>query len=120
MIRALRYLSLAVLALGLIALALSNRGMVELRALPPEAGDFLGFAWAVQVPLFLVIFAAILLGLFIGFVWEWLREHRIRSDAARTRREAARLSREVSRLRQDKAGPKDDVLALLDTSGPSR
>lgn len=116
MIRALRYLFLAALAVVMIALALSNRAPVELRALPPEAGAFLGVDWAVQVPLFLVILGGVLLGLLIGFVWEWMREHRLRAEAAQTRREAERLSREVKKLRQDTQGPQDDVLALLDHS----
>ena len=117
MIRLLRYLFLAVLALVLIALALANRDAVALRVLPPEAGDFLGFSWTVQLPLFLVIFAGILLGLLIGFVWEWLREHKIRSTATRATRKATRLEGEVERLRERAQGPKDEVLALLEKPG---
>ena len=120
MMRYLRYLFLAVLGIGLIAVALANRGLVELRALPPEAGEFLGLGWAIQLPLFLVIFASILVGLFIGFVWEGMRDYRLRADAARTRREADRLTREVSKLRETTHGPQDDVLALLDKPGRAR
>lgn len=120
MMRYLRYLFLALLGIGLIAVALANRGLVELRALPLEAGEFLGLGWAIQLPLFLVIFASILVGLLIGFVWEWTREYRIRADAARTRREADRLAREVSKLRETSHGPQDEVLALLDKPGRAR
>ncbi|MDD8022222.1 MAG: LapA family protein [Paracoccaceae bacterium] len=112
----LRLAFLGVLALVLIALALANRDLVTLRALPPEAGDFLGFSWTVQLPMFLVIFAGILLGLLIGFVWEWLREHKIRSHAVKVTRKAATLEREVDRLKAKSEGPKDEVLALLDAS----
>ena len=72
MIRALRLLFLGLLAVVLIGLALANRQIVTLRVLPLEAGSFLGWDWAVQVPLFLVILAGVLLGLLIGFVWEWV------------------------------------------------
>jgi uncharacterized integral membrane protein len=116
MIKLLRLAFLGVLALVLIALALANRDLVTLRALPPEAGDFLGFSWTVQLPMFLVIFAGILLGLLIGFVWEWLREHKIRSHAVKVTRKAATLEREVDRLKAKSEGPKDEVLALLDAS----
>jgi lipopolysaccharide assembly protein A len=68
-----------------------------------------------------VIFGGILVGLLIGFIWEWLREHRIRAEAARTRRELTESRREVEKLRE--ARPKeagDDVLALLDDGRPAR
>ncbi len=120
MFRALRTAFLAVLALVLIALALANRETVTLRILPPEAGDFLGFSWSVHLPLFLVIFAGIVLGLLIGFVWEWMREYRIRTTATRQAREVTRLKREVSRLATQKHGPKDEVLALLEEPGRKR
>jgi len=114
MIKALRLLFLAALAVVLIALALANGEIVTLRALPPEAGDFLGFSWSVHLPLYLVIFAGILIGLLIGFVWEWLRERRIRVGHAQATRKAAHLEREVDRLKTKAEGPKDEVLALLD------
>lgn len=114
MFRLLRLAFLGLLALVLIALALANREIVTLRVLPPEAGEFLGFSWAVQMPLFLVIFAGILIGLLIGFVWEWMREYRIRSTAAQATRKAAHLEREVDRLKAKSEGPKDEILALLD------
>ncbi|MEO1949719.1 DUF1049 domain-containing protein [Thioclava sediminum] len=118
MIRALRLLFLGLLAVVLIGLALANRQIVTLRVLPLEAGSFLGWDWAVQVPLFLVILAGVLLGLLIGFVWEWARESRLRRNARQSDRKARKLEAEVQTLRHDKTGPKDDVLALLEQ--PSR
>lgn len=114
MFRVLRLLFLAALAVVMIALALANRDIVTLRVLPPEVAAFLGLDWAMQVPLFLVILAGVLLGLLIGFVWEWLREYRIRSTGAKATRKAAHLEREVDRLKARTEGPKDDVLALID------
>lgn len=114
MIRVLRLLFLAALALALVALAMANRDIVTLRLLPPEAAEFLGLSWALQLPLFLVIFAGIVLGLLIGFLWEWLREYRLRATATQATRRAASLERELGRLKEKTEGPKDDVLALLD------
>ncbi len=71
-----------------------------------------------ELPLFLVIFAGILVGLLIGFVWEWFREakHRSRRIVPAARGDAA------GARGQPAAGkgcrPKDDVLALLE--GPAR
>lgn len=113
MIRWARYLFLLVLAIVLLTLAGANREPVELSLLPPEMDRFLGIGWRLQLPLFLVIFAAILAGLALGFVWEWLRESRHRSDARTHRRQVGRLEREVARLGGHKA-PADEVLSLLD------
>ncbi|KEO56438.1 lipopolysaccharide assembly protein LapA domain-containing protein [Thioclava pacifica] len=118
MIRALRLLFLGLLAVILIGLALANRDIVTLRVLPLEAGQFLGMSWAVQVPLFLVILAGVILGLLIGFVWEWLREAKLRRTAVRATRKASMLEAEVKTLRHETKGPQDEVLALIEQ--PSR
>ena len=73
----------------------------------------------ITLPLFIVILAGLVIGLLIGFVWEWLREHKHRAEATRQRREKERLKQEVSRDRTRRAGQGDDVLALLeDGSAP--
>jgi uncharacterized integral membrane protein len=120
MIRLLRLALLGLLAVVLRTVALANRAPVTLRLLPEEAGRFLGLDWAIQLPLFLVILAGILAGLAVGFVWEWAREARHRTDAARHRREAARLKSDVNQLRDGKTGPRDEVLALLEDGARTR
>nr|WP_083217514.1 LapA family protein [Thioclava sp. SK-1] len=114
--RILRLAFLAALAVVLIVIALANRQLVTLNLLPQEASDFLGLNFSIQLPLFLVIFAGVLLGLLIGFVWEWLREYRIRSTAVKATRKANHLEKEVVKLREKHQGPQDDVLALVDGS----
>jgi uncharacterized integral membrane protein len=115
MIRFLRYLLLALLAIGLLTVAIANRDTVTLQALPQDMGLFLGLSWAIELPLFLVIFGGIGVGLLIGFFWEWARESKHRSTATTKAREVARLEREVTKLRSVQAGPEDEVLALLET-----
>ena len=115
MIRYLRLLVIGLIGLGLLIVALANRAPVEVRLLPGDLAALTGLTWAMELPLFLVIFSGIIAGVLIGFVWEWLRETRIRSTASARAREVARLERELAELR-GAAGtaPKDDVLALLD------
>jgi lipopolysaccharide assembly protein A len=115
MIRYLRLLVIGLVGLSLLTLALANRAPVQVRLLPDDLAALTGLAWAAEVPLFLVIFAGIVAGVLIGFVWEWLRETRIRSTASARAREVARLERELAELR-GAAGvaPKDEVLALLE------
>lgn len=114
MIRSLRYLFLAALGLVLLTVALANRAPVTLKALPEDLAAFTGFAWQIDLPLFMVIFGGIIAGLLIGFVWEWFREMKHRSTASRKTREVARLERELAVMRDSQSVPKDDILALLD------
>ncbi len=111
MLRYFRIALIAVLAILLVAVALANRGAVTVRLLPESLGSFLGITWSLQIPLFLVILGAAAIGLLIGFVWEWVREHRFRSVAVKSQKEAIKLRAEVETLREK---PKDDVVALLD------
>ncbi|WP_330629268.1 LapA family protein (plasmid) [Thioclava litoralis] len=120
MIRALRYAILAILAVVLIVIALSNTQIVTLRLLPEETAGVLGFGWSLQVPLFVAIMAGVLLGLLIGFVWEWAREYRIRSRGAQEARKAKALERELGHLKQRHEGPQDDVLAVLERAPSAR
>ena len=115
--RYIRYLFLGLLAVALIAVALANRDIVTLRLLPEALAQLVGVERSVRLPLFLVIFAGILGGLAIGFVWEWAREMRIRGEAQRRAREVRKLEREVDRLKGEKYEGQDDVLALLDDTG---
>jgi uncharacterized integral membrane protein len=116
--RYLRYLFLGVLGVVLITVALANRDPVTLHLLPTDVAALTGFSWSLTLPLFLVVFAALVAGIMVGFVWEWLREHRHRAEADYQRRQSTRLEREVKALRTPAPGSQDDVLALLDS--PSR
>ncbi|MDJ1009298.1 MAG: lipopolysaccharide assembly protein LapA domain-containing protein [Paracoccaceae bacterium] len=107
---------LLALAIVLITVALANREAVTFALLPGDVSGLLGFSWSVTLPLYGLIFIAIVAGILIGFVWEWLREHRFRSTAARERRARERLEREMRDLKVDEAKG-DDVLALLDGTG---
>lgn len=118
--RVLRYLFLALLAICLLIVALANREAVTVNLLPDEIAAFAGVDPSISLPLFLVIFAGIVAGVIIGFVWEWFREHKHRAEAATQRREREKLEREVSRLKPASERQTDDVLALLESGGGTR
>jgi len=117
--KTIRYSFWAIVGLCLILIGLANRDFVTVRAMPMALGDLLGLSPDIQLPLFVVIFISVGAGLMIGFLWEWVREHRIRADARGKAREVESLRREVDRLRGAAVGAKsdDDVLALLEKSG---
>ncbi|AJE46050.1 LapA family protein [Celeribacter indicus] len=113
--RYIRYAFLAALAVVLVTVALANREVVTLHLLPADLAELTGLSFAVSLPLFVVIVGAIVAGLLIGFVWEWMREYKHRSAASTHRREKEKLAREVDRLKTDKAKKDgDEVLALLE------
>ena len=112
--RYLRYLVFGSIAVGLVIVALANRGEVSLTLMPLVLGDLIGFNLQFQIPLFTVIFLGVMAGLLIGFVWEWLREIKHRNAAKTEHRQVVRLEREVSKLKSVTAKEQDDILALLE------
>jgi lipopolysaccharide assembly protein A len=112
--RFIRYAFLASLAVVLIVVATANRDMVTLHLLPDTVERLIGFSADITLPLFVVIFGGIIAGVLIGFVWEWLREHKHRAEAARRTREVEMLERELRREKRLQNQDKDEVLALLD------
>ena len=119
-LRFIRYLFLALLGICLVTVALANRGLVAVHLLPEDMAVFSGVRFGAELPLFLIIFAGILAGLLIGFVWEWFREAHQRAEAAAAKRELTRLKAEVARLGGSTSKPKDEVLALLETGTARR
>lgn len=112
--RYLRYLVFGSIAVGLVIVALANRGEVSLTLMPLALGNLIGFNLQFQIPLFTVIFLGVMTGLLIGFVWEWLREMKHRTAAKTEHRQVVRLEREVSKLKSGTANEQDDILALLE------
>ena len=113
--RYIRYAFLAALAIVLVTVALANRDAVVLHLLPAELATLTGLSFSVSLPMFAVIFGAIVAGLLIGFVWEYMREYKHRSAASTHKRDKEKLAREVSKLKTAKAKNEgDEVLALLD------
>ena len=114
--KTIRYAFWALVGLCLILIGLGNRGIVTVRAMPEALGDLVGLSPDIQLPLFVVIFLGVGAGLLIGFLWEWVREHRQRAEGRARAREVEALRREVASLRAEHATADDgdDVLALLD------
>lgn len=112
--RFIRLLLVCLLALILIAVALANRQMVMLSAFPANFGQHLGGQWTVELPLFLVIFLAMAVGMLAGLIWEYLRETSIRKEARMKGAEVTRLESEVGHLRDRHAAHKDEVLTIID------
>ncbi len=114
MMRYLRYAFLGTLGIVLISVSLANVQSVELKLMPDALAELLGFNVSTSLPLFLVVLGGVVAGLIIGFMWEWLREHKHRRDATVKKGEVRKLEREVKKLKKKQNEGKDDILALLD------
>lgn len=111
----LRYGFTALVALVLVTIALANRSMVEVKLLPDALAALAGGNLALSLPLFLMLGVAVAVGLLLGFVWEWFREHSYRAEAARLARENEAMRAQLEKAK--KVAPsmhKDDVLALVE------
>ncbi|WP_170332902.1 lipopolysaccharide assembly protein LapA domain-containing protein [Ruegeria arenilitoris] len=112
--RYLRYAFLAILGIVLISVSLANRETVELSLMPEPFAEVVGFNFSTSLPLFVVVLGGVVAGLIIGFLWEWLREHKHRRDASAKKSEVRKLEREVKKLKKKQNEGQDEVLALLD------
>jgi uncharacterized integral membrane protein len=105
--RTVKLIVLGLLAVILIAIGVANMAAVDIYLLPAALfGD--GFSIK-GLPLAVVIMAAVLMGILIGLVIEFLREHKQRRVAEEKRREIVQLRQEVARLRA-KLAPQGDEL----------
>ncbi|MDT8342992.1 MAG: LapA family protein [Thermohalobaculum sp.] len=106
MLRLIKWAILATLCAALVVLGVANMAPVDLRLLPP--GVVSADLALVGVPLAAVILAAMLLGVVIGELFEWLREHKHRRTASERNREVERLRAEIVALKR-RLGDKDDL-----------
>jgi uncharacterized integral membrane protein len=109
--RTIKLILLALILVVVVVLALANRQNVTLNLLPEGLSGILPVSR--EVPLYIVSLVSIGVGLLLGYILEWLREHKHRRRAAEKAREAAQLNREVDRLRKQTTKHEDDVLTLL-------
>ena len=111
--RLARTLFLIFLAIILVVISLANSDNVSLYLLPTDLSSLMGTTISINIPLFLVFFSGIFIGLIIGFVWEWLREYKFRVEANRNEKRLSRAETKLSEM-HGKENKEDDVLTLLE------
>lgn len=97
--RVVGWVVLVPLCLGLIVFALANRQLVVVNFNPLAPAEALS-APGIGVPLFLVLFVVLLVGVILGGVATWFTQGHHRRDERSYRREAERLTREVNAMRR--------------------
>jgi len=91
--RVLLVVVLVPLAVVLIALAVANRAPVAFTLDPFNPGNP---ALTLSLPLFVLIFAALVVGLILGSVATWWKQGRYRKEARTKTREVQSLMQEIS------------------------
>ena len=116
--RAIRFAFFVILAVVLVLVAAANRGLMTVSLLPPAVAPFVGGQWSLTMPAFVALFVAMVFGVLVGLVWEWIRESALRAESSRRAQHLADLQREMGQLRQTQAAaaPRDEVLAILDSA----
>ncbi len=94
MLRMLKLLVILPVAAAAIALAVINRGPATIAYLPPQFGGA-----SVTLPMFVVLFLALMTGVLLGGMAAWWAQGRHRRKEREYRREAEKLKAEAERLR---------------------
>jgi uncharacterized integral membrane protein len=85
------------LAIVIVGFAVANRQAVTISFDPFDASHP---AYAATLPLFVIIFLLVILGVLIGGLAAWLRQGRWRATARRAEAQNRELSSEVAQLRR--------------------
>ncbi len=109
--RTLKLILLVLILVVIVTLAVANRTPVTLNLLPEGLSHIVDRS--IVLPLWAVGLLSVATGIVLGYIFEWLREHKHRRNAAENARQAAALRHEVGKLRKE-TGRDDDVLALLE------
>ena len=105
------------LCLGLVVFALANRHFVVVNFNPFAPGDVTA-APGYGVPMFVVLYVVLLVGVLAGGIATWFAQGEHRRREKHWRREAQSLAGELERLRKSHRGPSstatdvDDLLEL--------
>ena len=112
--RIIRFSIILSISLALIVLAIANRQVVTLQFMPSDLAASLGILGVKSLPLFLVVLLGVLIGLFLGFVWEYLREHKYRKALATKNKKVKMLEQEIKKLKNDTNNEAEQILGLLE------
>ena len=117
--RYIRVIFLACLFIIILTLAVANRELVDIRMLPSELEGFLGGGMIFTIPIFVLFLCGVIFGLFVGFVWEWIREMKHRSAASRKSKKLAKVENELSQLKRESGQNEDEIMLLLNNKANS-
>ncbi len=87
--------------------------------MPSELEGFFGGGMIFSIPIFVLFLCGVIFGLFVGFVWEWIREMKHRSASSRKSKALAKVENELSQLKRESGQNEDEILLLLNNKANS-
>ena len=121
--RIITLLLLVPIGIVVIALSVANRQSVTL-SIPPQVGD--APLYAFNLPLYVVLFATLFVGLLIGSCATWFSQGRHRKMARENKLEATKLGFEAEKLKEaassneDNTSDESKALQALGLPAPSK
>lgn len=95
------------LAIVFVVIALANKEKVTFSLDPTSKVDPI---FAIDIPLFLLLFASIVLGIVLGGIGAWLNQSKWRRAARDARYEMTQIRAEVSEMRRENAATGRDLV----------
>ena len=92
---------------------------MDIRVLPSELEGFFGGGMIFSIPIFVLFLCGVIFGLFVGFIWEWIREMKHRSASSRKSKELAKVENELSQLKRESGQNEDEIMLLLNNKANS-
>ena len=92
---------------------------MDIRLLPSELEGLFGGGMIFSIPIFVLFLCGVVFGLFVGFVWEWIREMKHRSASSRKSKELAKVENELSQLKRESGQNEDEIMLLLNNKANS-
>ena len=99
----------APIAVAIIVFAVANRQPVQLTLDPFNTG-YLGNGF--ELPMFVVLFGAVAVGVFVGGFASWIKQGKSRQQASEYRTEAFRVRQEADKLAAELESSKKSLIAL--------
>ena len=115
MSRILSLLVLVPLAIVLISFSVANREIVQISFDPTGAADP---AFALNLPMFVLIFATLAIGLIVGGIGTWFTQGKHRRTARIKKQEAAKWQFEAEKQKENQSGDAPFATASSDGSFP--
>lgn len=115
--RVIKLFLLFVIAIVLAVMSFANNQTITLNLVPPYFDDFMGvngMVNGIELPLYVVIFGGVMAGLVLGYIFEWLREHKHRKEAGMGRQSKAELEAQLRKMKAEANAGRDELLVLVE------
>ena len=110
----LKLLILTIVGIILIIFAISNNQIIEVRILPDNFGGFVGLKPIYSLPFFVILYPTLVLGLLLGFFFEYFRERKYRVKLKQANKDIKFLQSEKKKLKSKTSDGDSEILNLID------